>query len=68
MTPSSHIALRRDHYECAVLLIMRSARMDLKNENGELPADCMLLHKNPKCKMIVKVWNVFLRRKLNYSV
>jgi len=42
--------------------------MDLKNENGELPADCMLLHKNPKCKMIVKVWNVFLRRKLNYSV
>jgi hypothetical protein len=50
----SHIALRRDHYECAVLLIMRSARMDLKNENGELPADCMNLHKKPKCKMIVK--------------
>lgn len=53
-----HIALRRDHYECAVLFLMRSARLDIKNENGEVPEDCMILHKNPKCKMIVKVINL----------
>ena len=50
-----HIALRRDHYECAVLFLMRSARLDVKNENGEIPEDCMKVHKNPKCRLIVKV-------------
>ena len=28
-----HIALRQDHYECAVLFIMRKARLDLANKN-----------------------------------
>ena len=46
---------------------MRSARMDMKNENGEIPADCMLLHKNPKCKMIVKVYRDVLAISIDWA-
>ena len=59
-----HIALRRDHYECAVLFLMRSARLDVKNENGEIPEDCMKVHKNPKCRLIVKVRKKERRKKV----
>ena len=36
-----HIALRQDHYECALLLITRGARLDIANNQGQLPAQCL---------------------------
>ncbi len=36
-----HIALRQDHYECALLFLMRGVRLDIKNNNGLTPAECM---------------------------
>jgi len=36
-----HIALRQDHYECALLLIARGARLDIPNQQGQLPAQCI---------------------------
>ena len=49
-----HIALRQDHYECVVLFLMRKARLDLKNKNGQFPVDCIVV-KNPQCATIVKL-------------
>ena len=49
-----HIALRQDHYECTLLFLMRKARLDLKNKNDQLPADCIVV-KNPKCATIIKL-------------
>ena len=49
-----HIALRQDHYECAVLFLMRGARLDIRNTSNQLPADCMVT-KDVKCKTIVKL-------------
>ena len=46
--------MRQDHYECVVLFLMRKARLDLKNKNGQLPVDCIVA-KNPKCATIVKL-------------
>ena len=31
-----HIALRQDHYECALLLLARGARLDLPNSQGQV--------------------------------
>ena len=31
-----HIALRQDHYECALLLIARGARLDIPNGQGQV--------------------------------
>ena len=36
-----HIALRQDHYECALYLITRGSRLDLANNQGQLPANCL---------------------------
>ena len=36
-----HIALRQDHYECALYLITRGSRLDLANNQGQLPAHCL---------------------------
>jgi euchromatic histone-lysine N-methyltransferase len=36
-----HIALRQDHYECALLLVTRGARLDIQNQQGQLPAQCL---------------------------
>ena len=49
-----HIALRQDHLECVVLFLMRKARLDIRNENGQLPVDCMQ-DENAKCKTVVKL-------------
>jgi hypothetical protein len=49
-----HIVLRQDHYECTVLFLMRRARLDIKNQNGQIPAECIVI-KNPKCGTIVKL-------------
>lgn len=49
-----HIALRQDHYECVVLFLMRRARLDLVNKNGQKPVECIVA-KNPKCATIVKL-------------
>ena len=35
-----HIALRQDHYECALLLIARGARLDLPNQQAQV--QCLL--------------------------
>jgi hypothetical protein len=35
-----HIALRQDHYECALLLIARGARLDLPNQQAQV--ECLL--------------------------
>ena len=36
-----HIALRQDHYECALFLITRGSKLDIANNQGQLPADCL---------------------------
>ena len=36
-----HIALRQDHYECAVYLVTRGSRLDVTNNQGQLPAHCL---------------------------
>ena len=36
-----HIALRQDHYECALYLVTRGSRLDLANNQGQLPAHCL---------------------------
>ena len=36
-----HIALRQDHYECALYLITRGSRLDMANNQGQLPAHCL---------------------------
>ena len=46
--------MRQDHYECVVLFLMRRARLDLENKNGQKPVECMP-GKNPKCGTIVKL-------------
>ena len=51
---SRHIALRQDHYETALLFLMRRARLDIANKNGQKPFECMPA-KNPKCATIVKL-------------
>ena len=51
---SRHIALRQDHYETALLFLMRRARLDIANKNGQKPFECMP-SKNPKCATIVKL-------------
>uniref|UniRef100_A0A0K2U4S4 Uncharacterized protein n=1 Tax=Lepeophtheirus salmonis TaxID=72036 RepID=A0A0K2U4S4_LEPSM len=48
-----HIALRQDHYECAVLLLMRGANTNLMNKNGQLPVGCMA--KDAKCGTIMQL-------------
>ncbi|QQP56116.1 Uncharacterized protein FKW44_000673 [Caligus rogercresseyi] len=48
-----HIALRQDHYESAVLLLMRGAKTNLTNRVGQLPVDCMT--KDAKCATIMKL-------------
>lgn len=49
-----HIALRQDHYECVVLLLMRKARLDIRNQSGQLPQDCMV-SKDVQCTSIVNL-------------
>lgn len=49
-----HIVLRQDHYECAILLLMRKVRLDLQNKNGQIPVECMV-GKTPLCATIVKL-------------
>ncbi len=51
---SSHIVLRQDHYECAMLFLMRKARLDILNKNNQTPADCMTTS-NTECKLIMKL-------------
>ena len=36
-----HIALRQDHYECALHLVTRGGRLDIQNNQGQLPAQCI---------------------------
>ena len=36
-----HIALRQDHYECALYLINRGSRLDVANNQGQLPSHCI---------------------------
>ena len=38
-----HIALRQDHYEVAVLFLMRGANLKVKNKNGQEPVEVMML-------------------------
>ena len=33
--------MRQDHYECALLLITRGSRLDVANNQGQLPAHCI---------------------------
>ncbi len=49
-----HIILRQDHYDCAVLFLMRKARLDIKNKNGQVPVECIVT-KTPECGTIVKL-------------
>ena len=49
-----HIALRQDNYECAVIFLMRGARLDIRNSSNQLPGDCMST-KDVKCRTIVKL-------------
>ena len=49
-----HIVLRQDHYECAVLLLMRGARLDVKNKNGKMPSECMS-GSDAKAKSIIRL-------------
>lgn len=46
--------LRQDHYECAVLFLMRGARLDICNKNNQLPADCMVT-KDVQCRTVVRL-------------
>ena len=49
-----HIALRQDNYECAVIFLMRGARLDIRNSSNQLPAECMST-KDVKCRTIVRL-------------
>ena len=53
-----HIALRQDHYEVAVLLLMRGANLKIRNKNDQEPVDVMPPQKDLKCKTIVKLTTV----------
>ncbi|CAG0902279.1 unnamed protein product, partial [Darwinula stevensoni] len=35
-----HIAARRDHPDCVLLLLLKDARLDVRNKDGQLPLDC----------------------------
>ena len=50
-----HIALRQDHYEVAVLFLMRGANLKVKNKNGQEPVEVMPPKKDLMCKTIVKL-------------
>ena len=50
-----HIALRQDHYEVAVLLLMRGANLKIKNKNGQEPVEVMPPKKDLRCRTIVKL-------------
>ena len=50
-----HIALRQDHYEVAVLLLMRGANLKIKNKNGQEPVEAMPPKKDLRCTTIVKL-------------
>ena len=47
-----HIALRQDHYECALYLITRGARLDVANNQGHLPANCIDEEKSKAASLI----------------
>ena len=49
-----HIVLRQDHHDCAKLFLMRGARLDIRNNNGQVPEDCMT-GKDPESKNLVKL-------------
>ena len=48
-----HIALRQDHYECAVLFLMRGANLNVDNKDGKKPVDLMTT-KDASCRTIVR--------------
>ena len=50
-----HIALRQDHYEVAVLFLMRGANLKIKNKNGQEPVEVMPPRKDLRCTTIVKL-------------
>jgi euchromatic histone-lysine N-methyltransferase len=50
-----HIALRQDHYEVAVLLLMRGANLKIKNKNDQEPAEVIPPKKDMRCRTIVKL-------------
>ena len=47
-----HIALRQDHYECALYLITRGSRLDVANNQGHLPANCIDEEKSKAASLI----------------
>ena len=47
--------MRQDHYEVAVLLLMRGANLKIKNKNGQEPVEVMPPKKDLMCKTIVKL-------------
>ena len=49
-----HIALRQDNYECALLLVTRGARLDIANNQGQLPAHC-LNNENSKASSLIQL-------------
>ena len=49
-----HIALRQDNYECALLLVTRGARLDIANNQGQLPAHC-LSNENSKASSLIQL-------------
>ena len=53
-----HIALRQDHYEVAVLLLMRGANLKIRNKNDQQPVDVMPPKKDLRCTTIVKLSTV----------
>jgi len=49
-----HIALRQDHYECAVLFLMRGANLNIENKDSKKPVELMT-SKDAKCRTIVRL-------------
>lgn len=49
-----HIVLRQDHQDCAMLFLMRGARLDIKNNNGQIPEECMM-SKDSESKNLVRL-------------
>ena len=47
-----HIALRQDHYDCALYLITRGSRLDLANNQGHVPANCIDEEKSKAASLI----------------